>query len=224
MLLINPHNPTGKILTVDEMRQIVKFCVENNLVLIASEVLQDTIHTTDKFVSFHKIIDSMEHPYNELELFTFHTASKSNLFIGSARAGYLQVANLDQEVQTQLYKHVSLDICSSTPGQIMLDLSLNYPHISEKIFENKEDFVNKYYESMKLSKNTYKILIENFSIEFSKSPLFNFTKPKSGFTFFIELNSKLKYLDNISIGEVYSQMLQEELNLLSTPGICKFFI
>jgi aspartate/methionine/tyrosine aminotransferase len=38
MTVINPGNPTGQVLREESMRQIVKFCYEKKLVLLADEV------------------------------------------------------------------------------------------------------------------------------------------------------------------------------------------
>ena len=43
LVVINPHNPLGTILTESEMQQVVEFCEKNHLVLIAIETLQKAI-------------------------------------------------------------------------------------------------------------------------------------------------------------------------------------
>ncbi len=40
MAVINPGNPTGGVLTKDDMKSVVEFCLANNLVLLADEVYQ----------------------------------------------------------------------------------------------------------------------------------------------------------------------------------------
>jgi hypothetical protein len=44
MLVINPQNPLGLILTENQMEEIIKFCEKNSLVLIAIESLQNSLH------------------------------------------------------------------------------------------------------------------------------------------------------------------------------------
>lgn len=80
MLVINPNEPLGNVLKEDEMMSIVKFCYDNNLVLIAYEVLQDAVYEKSKFSSFRKIVTHMPAPYNNLELFSVHSSSKTPYF------------------------------------------------------------------------------------------------------------------------------------------------
>ncbi len=222
MLVINPGTPNGKILNKQEMEQIIKFCVENNMFLIASEVLQELSHTNN-FLSFRSVVNSMLHPYNKLELFTFYSSSKSWLFQSSARAGYLNIMNLDPDVYKELYKHISMDICTSIPGQIVLDIVLNPPSINELLYNT--EFLNNYFNSLEVSR---KKLNGNY---YSKIDILNdynsncykpIEYPNAGFSLFIELEKNKNYNNNVlnttPLCEIYSKKLYEETGILSTPG------
>ena len=81
MLVVNPNEPLGNVLEVGQMIEIVKFCYDHNLALIAYEVLQDAVHDSGKgFQSFRKTVHQMPSPYNNLELFSIHSASKTPFF------------------------------------------------------------------------------------------------------------------------------------------------
>ena len=41
LLLVSPHNPTGHIVSLQEWNEVVRFCEENNLVLVVDEVFGD---------------------------------------------------------------------------------------------------------------------------------------------------------------------------------------
>lgn len=223
MVVINPNNPTGQILSKEEIEKIIVFCVENNLVLIASEVLQNLVHE-GKFTSFRSVLKTMPHPYNKLELFSTHSASKANLFNSGARAGFLNVMNLNSQVKVQLYKHASIDICSATSGQIMMDLTFTPPTMEEGIFG--QDFVDRYNNSINLSKDKNKKIVENVADSLRKSKLFSFVQPQAGFTFFINLSVKEIQKNgktNILMGEkplcdLYAKSLFKETKILCTPG------
>jgi aspartate/methionine/tyrosine aminotransferase len=43
LVVINPGNPTGQCLSEDNMKEIVKFCHAEGLVLMADEVYQENI-------------------------------------------------------------------------------------------------------------------------------------------------------------------------------------
>lgn len=57
MVVINPGNPTGAIFSEDTVEKIIRFCVENRLLLIADEVYRQNIYKEGaKFVSFRKVL------------------------------------------------------------------------------------------------------------------------------------------------------------------------
>ena len=51
MLLCNPHNPTGRVWEIEELRQVVDICKEYNLLLISDEIHEDFVKKGHKFVS-----------------------------------------------------------------------------------------------------------------------------------------------------------------------------
>ncbi|MFH0945196.1 MAG: aminotransferase class I/II-fold pyridoxal phosphate-dependent enzyme, partial [Planctomycetota bacterium] len=54
IVVINPGNPTGSILTEESMRDVLDFAKRHSLVLIADEVYQENVYGA-KFVSFAKV-------------------------------------------------------------------------------------------------------------------------------------------------------------------------
>lgn len=80
LVIINPGNPTGNILSEQNIEDIIKFCYENKLVILADEVYQNNIYSkTKKFHSFKKVLNRLPHPYNKTILFSFHSISKGYL-------------------------------------------------------------------------------------------------------------------------------------------------
>ena len=56
LVIINPGNPTGQVLSEDNVADIVRWCVENGIFLMVDEVYQENIHKEGaKFVSFRKV-------------------------------------------------------------------------------------------------------------------------------------------------------------------------
>lgn len=76
LLIVNPHNPTGKLLNHKQMEEVVQFCVENQLVLIACEMV-NTLDRKSEFISFLNVITKMPKPYNQLEYFSVNSVSNS---------------------------------------------------------------------------------------------------------------------------------------------------
>ena len=48
MVVINPGNPTGHVCNAETMGQIIDFCDQNNIMLIADEVYEDTVYNPEK--------------------------------------------------------------------------------------------------------------------------------------------------------------------------------
>lgn len=77
LVVINPGNPTGNILSEKNIEDIIKFCYEHKLVILADEVYQNNIYSTTKqFHSFKKVLNKLPKPYNQTILFSFNSVSK----------------------------------------------------------------------------------------------------------------------------------------------------
>jgi alanine transaminase len=134
LVIINPGNPTGQCLKASEMRQIIDFCMKENLVLLADEVYQENVYNSGKrFTSFKKVAMDMR---ADVELISYHSASKG--FIGECgiRGGYLELHNIDPAVKAMLYKLASISLCSNTNGQISIGLMVNPPAKGDESYEN----------------------------------------------------------------------------------------
>lgn len=60
------------------MKQIVEFCVKNDIVLMADEVYQDNIYGDIPFNSFRKVVFD-EKADKEIQMVSFHSISKGFL-------------------------------------------------------------------------------------------------------------------------------------------------
>jgi alanine transaminase len=57
LCVINPGNPTGNTLSEWNVREVIQFCRDHRLVLIADEVYQTNVYHLEKpFVSFKKVL------------------------------------------------------------------------------------------------------------------------------------------------------------------------
>ncbi len=69
IVVINPGNPTGQVLSLDNQKTIVEFCKKEKLILLADEVYQDNIYAEGKeFNSFKKVLRSMGDDYNDVQV------------------------------------------------------------------------------------------------------------------------------------------------------------
>lgn len=125
IVIINPGNPTGQVLPLENIKRIIEFAQKNKLVILADEVYQDNIYMPNKvFRSFRKTVNELG---TESELFSFHTLSKGYFGECGLRGGYMELLNIDPEVKAQILKLCSIQLCSTTIGQVALELALNPP-------------------------------------------------------------------------------------------------
>jgi len=151
LAIINPGNPTGQVLPEANMREIVDFCHQNEIVLLADEVYQENIYVKkDKpFHSFKKVLSSMGSKYKDLELVSFHSVSKGFTGECGQRGGYLEAINMDPAVKAELYKLSSVELCPNTSGQMLLDLMVKPPKEGEQSYSLYIQERDTIYQSLK---------------------------------------------------------------------------
>jgi glutamate--glyoxylate aminotransferase len=65
MVIINPGNPTGQCLSEANLKEILNFCYQENLVLLADEVYQQNVYQDERpFISSRKVplFDNSKNP------------------------------------------------------------------------------------------------------------------------------------------------------------------
>ena len=138
LVLINPGNPTGSILTEQNLKELIKFCRDERLIILADEVYQENIYEPEKkpFKSVKKVLKEMGPEYSEaVELISFHSTSKGLLGECGRRGGYFECYGLDQNVMNQLFKVASVSLCSNLMGQIMVSLMVDPPKPGDESYE-----------------------------------------------------------------------------------------
>jgi aspartate/methionine/tyrosine aminotransferase len=129
IVVINPGNPTGSILSTDTIAKIIEFSVRNRIVVIADEVYRENVYKEGtSFVSFRKILETLGKEVREnCELASLHSVSKGLLGECGLRGGYLYLHNFNPLVVDQLVKLKSINLCSNSIGQMMVELMVNPP-------------------------------------------------------------------------------------------------
>ncbi|CAO3656169.1 unnamed protein product [Mucor hiemalis] len=152
LVIINPGNPTGQCLTAENMEEIITFCHEQRLVLLADEVYQTNIYQPEQrpFISFKKAL--LDHPLAEvregLELVSFHSISKGMIGECGRRGGYFECVNLDEQVLEQVYKMASVSLCPNLHGQILVDLMCNPPRYGDASYDTYTGEIKTIYDSL----------------------------------------------------------------------------
>ncbi|CAK9310550.1 unnamed protein product [Citrullus colocynthis] len=137
LVVINPGNPTGQVLTKENQEQIVKFCKQEGLVLLADEVYQENIYVPDKkFHSFKKISRTMGYGEKDISLVSFHSVSKGYYGECGKRGGYMEITGFSADVREQIYKVASVNLCSNISGQILASLVMNPPKDGDAIYKS----------------------------------------------------------------------------------------
>ncbi|KAL3185064.1 hypothetical protein MRX96_030948 [Rhipicephalus microplus] len=110
LVVINPGNPTGAVLTEQNIKEVVEFAYKHKLFLMADEVYQHNIYAEG--AAFHSYMGEC-----------------------GLRGGYVEVINLDPAVKRVLLKSVSAKLCSSVLGQCAMDCVVNPPKPGEPSYD-----------------------------------------------------------------------------------------
>jgi len=97
LVVINPGNPTGQVLSKENIEDIIKVCYENSILIMADEVYQKNIYSDKvKFSSFRSVLHHMGEPYKSaVELISLNSVSKGLFGECGLRGGYMECHNLD---------------------------------------------------------------------------------------------------------------------------------
>jgi len=126
IVVINPGNPTGAVLTRENIKMIVKFAKKHNLSIIADEVYQENVYSDNsKFVSFAKVMHELHE--KDIALFSLHSVSKGFLGECGHRGGYLEIRNMADDVFREFIKLQSIGLCANVPGQLATYLMVKPP-------------------------------------------------------------------------------------------------
>jgi aspartate/methionine/tyrosine aminotransferase len=131
--VINPGNPTGAVLSRENIEMIIRFAKKYNLSILADEVYQENVYIENlKFYSFAKVM----HDMNEkgVTLFSFHSVSKG--FFGECghRGGYLEIRNIPDDVMEQFIKLQSISLCSNLTGQVVTYMMVSPPQPGDESY------------------------------------------------------------------------------------------
>ncbi|XP_061986021.1 glutamate--glyoxylate aminotransferase 2-like [Populus nigra] len=137
MVIINPGNPTGQCLSEANLREILHFCYQENLVLLGDEVYQQNIYQDERpFISARKVLMGMGPPVSkEVQLISFHTVSKGYWGECGQRGGYFEMTNIPLKTVDEIYKVASVSLSPNVPAQIFMGLMVNPPKPGDISYE-----------------------------------------------------------------------------------------
>ncbi|XP_049852373.1 probable alanine aminotransferase, mitochondrial isoform X2 [Schistocerca gregaria] len=218
LVVINPGNPTGQVLTQTNMENIIQFCKLKDLVLIADEVYQENIYDPVRkpFISFKKVKHLMGTPYQDVKLFSSNSASKG--FVGECgrRAGYIEMDGIPDIARQEYIKLCSIELCPNTMGQILVGLMARPPVEGEESFKQYERERDEILNSLSVRAN---IIISRLrSLEGVTC-----TKPEGAMYVFPSLTIPARAIQkaeecNIPPDTLYCQELLEQTGICAVPG------
>lgn len=147
IVVINPGNPTGQVLSRANMEDVVRLCERENLVVLADEVYQENVYVEEKpFVSFKHVVSELG---ANVELVSCHSVSKGVMGECGLRGGYMEVVNMEKYATELIYKVLSVSLCSNVVGQLAIDLMMTPPKPGEPSYELYNKETTEIYESLR---------------------------------------------------------------------------
>jgi aspartate/methionine/tyrosine aminotransferase len=132
--VINPGNPTGAVLTRENIAMVVRFARANRLAILADEVYQENVYAPDRpFYSFAKVMHELGE--TSVSLFSFHSVSKGFLGECGHRGGYVEFRNVPDDALAELVKLQSISLCAGVVGQIAVYVMVTPPQPGEASYE-----------------------------------------------------------------------------------------
>jgi len=138
LVIINPGNPTGQCMSLDEVRAILAFAAREGLVLMADEVYQANVYNTagaaktNEFHSFRRALAELAKADPALaarvQLVSMHSTSKGFYGECGLRGGFLALDGAwDSTVRSQIVKLASICLCSNVVGQLAMGCIVHPP-------------------------------------------------------------------------------------------------
>lgn len=165
MLFCTPHNPSGRIWSIEEIEKVAKICKENNVILVADEVHAEHIHF-GKFESIFKLDDEL------LENIIVLTSPNKGFNLGGLKTSYSIVRN--EKIRTIFKDKLTQNSITSPNVFGIIGLITAYDECREWLKE-----VNEYI------KENY-ITVENFINE--KLPMLKVMKMESSYLAWIDIS------------------------------------
>lgn len=134
IVVINPGNPTGAVLSPENVRMVIRFAGTHGLSLLADEVYQENVYVTGKvFTSFAKVMHEIDE--RDVPLFSLHSVSKGFLGECGHRGGYIEFRNIPDDVLAEFIKLQTISLCANVPGQVTTYLMVDPPRPTDESYD-----------------------------------------------------------------------------------------
>lgn len=192
LLLNNPSNPSGYVYTKEELRDLLEFCYDHQILVLADEIYE-AITYEEPFTS----VLSVDPKYRDL-ICIINGFSKSASMTG-LRVGYSvttkEIAKAIGSIQGHLVSH---------PATTSQDAAL----FAQKYGQEEREFMRSTYEKRR-----------NMIVEFLKDTPLTCIKPKGAFYLFIDLSALKPYFTGDSLSMEFCKRLLDEQGVALVPGL-----
>lgn len=221
IVVINPGNPTGAVLSRDNAAMVIAFAREHRLGIIADEVYQENIYDPgQRFHSFAKVMYEMGE--TDVPLFSLHSVSKGFLGECGHRGGYIEFRNISDDIWAEFSKLQSISLCANTAGQIATYMMVSPPKPGDASYET---FVRERDGILGELKEKAEILgeginqIEGMSVDVPKGAMYAFVKfdlpPEKGAS---RMTAAERLASDARRDTHYCLALLEETGICVVPG------
>ncbi len=133
IVVINPGNPTGAVLSRENIEMILGVARRHDLAVIADEVYQENVYATGR--AFHSFAKALHDAGDTTTpLFSLHSVSKGFLGECGHRGGYLELRNIPDDVLGEFIKLQSISLCANVPGQLATYLMVSPPQPGDESY------------------------------------------------------------------------------------------
>ncbi|KAK3582504.1 hypothetical protein CHS0354_024052 [Potamilus streckersoni] len=121
LLVINPNNPTGSVIEVNVLRQLLDIAKRHKLIVVSDEVYSEMV-----FEGKHTPIASLVD--DDVPVFTLESMSK-NFLVPGWRMGWVGITNnyLVSDIRNAMLKLADARLCANTPAQYTIETALSLP-------------------------------------------------------------------------------------------------
>lgn len=219
LVIINPGNPTGSIMTEHDIIEVIKIAAQFGIVIIADEVYQDNVFEGE-FISIKKVLSKLlklfPHSYKDVQLASLHSTSKG--FSGECghRGGYMELFGFSDSVKDTFLKMASINLCPAVPGQAIMELMVNPPKLGEYSYELYKQEKSSIH--LKLKKRA-----DTLHAAFEEMEDISCNKPMGAMYLFPKLNFSAELYPKLYAQSEEKGILIDEfycIHLLENAGIC----
>jgi alanine transaminase len=151
--VINPGNPSGSVLSLEDVKMFITFARDKGIPILADEVYQVNVYAEkQQFHSFKKVLRMLQvedKSYDSVQLMSFHSTSKGIIGECGLRGGYTEFVGMSDSVMSLFVKVASTSLSSNTMGQIMVGLMVTPPKKGDASYASFQKETKGIFDGMK---------------------------------------------------------------------------